>query len=122
MDLTPIQRLRKAAIEGDYLELAIILEEIGEEGILNPGGIAFENLMSAGLVLKSRDRHDLALEVFELLVMLFPEYPFSHVYLGDVYVEMGEMELAGEAYLKAIKLDSWFSSVVPEFAHSAGSE
>jgi tetratricopeptide (TPR) repeat protein len=122
IDLSPIQTLRKAAVEEDYAKLEIILEEIGEEGILNPGGIAFENLMSAGLVLLSQDRHDLALEAFELLVALFPDYPFSHVYLGDAYVEMGEMELAEEAYLKAIKLDSWFSSVVPEFAHSAGSE
>lgn len=121
-DLSPIQALRKVAVEEDYVEIEMILGVIREEGISNPGGITFEHLMSTGLVLQSQDRHDLTLEVFELLVSLFPDHPFSHVYLGDAYVEIGEIEQAQEAYRKAVELDARFSGVVSVFEPSQGGE
>jgi hypothetical protein len=122
IDLSPMQALRKAAIEEDDVILEKVLATIREEGISKPSGAAFEHLQSTVLVLQSQDRLDSALEIFGLLVSLFPDHALSHVYLGDAYVEMGEMALAQEAYREAIKLDSRFSSVVPDFARYAGSE
>jgi tetratricopeptide (TPR) repeat protein len=109
--LSSIHELRKAAIGGDDGQLEKILGEIRDQGIQETGGIDFETLMSTGLVLQSNGKLDRSLEVFELLVVSFPDYPFSHVYLGDLYVERGEIELANEAYQHAVSLDSRFLHV-----------
>jgi tetratricopeptide (TPR) repeat protein len=122
IDLSPLQALRKAAVEEDDVALEKVLIEIREEGMSNPGGATFEHLVSTGLVLQSQGKHDFALEVFELLVSHFPDYAYSYVYLGDSYAETGEMDQAQEAYRQAIKLDSRYSSIIPDFARSAGGE
>jgi hypothetical protein len=109
--LSSIQALRKAAIEGDDGKLEKILGEIRERGIQEPGGMEFETLMSTGLVLQSNGKLELSLEVIKSLVMFFPDYPFSHIYLGDLYVEQGEIEKANEAYQHAVALDSRFLHV-----------
>ena len=120
--LVPFQVLRKSAVEKDYVELERVLGGLREEGNMNSGGIEFEHLMSTGLVLQSQEQHDLAIEVFGLMVLLFPDHPSSHIYLGDVYAEMGWVKEAQEAYRRAQELDSRYSSVVPDFVYSNSSD
>jgi tetratricopeptide (TPR) repeat protein len=110
-DLTPIQNLRKAAVDEDYGMIERIMVSLQEDGISNPGGIEFESIMSTGLVLQSQDKLDLSNAVFELLVEIFPDYPSSYIYLGDSYAGIGEIENAKDAYRKASELDSRYSTI-----------
>jgi tetratricopeptide (TPR) repeat protein len=104
-ELSAIQALRLAAIEGEMEAVETTLDRMRSEGIENPGGETFEHLVSAGLVLLKNEEPGAAIEVFELLVGLFPEHPDSYLYLSEAYTRNGDMEEADEATAKAVEID-----------------
>ena len=85
--------------------LAETITMINTSKIENPGGATFEHLMSTGLLLLKNDQSGLAVEVFQLMVMLFPNHPNSYLYLGDAYTRKGVFDKAQEAYLRALEID-----------------
>jgi Flp pilus assembly protein TadD len=61
--------------------------------------------MSTGLLLLKKEQSGLAVEVFQLMVSLFPDHPYSYLYLGDAYTHNGDINKAQQAYLKALEID-----------------
>lgn len=104
-DLSAIQVLREAAIQGDLEVLADAIYVIRTEGIENPGGETFEHLASTGLLLLKMEQSSSAVDVFQIMVSLFPDHPYSYLYLGDAYTQNGELDKAQEAYSRAMELD-----------------
>jgi tetratricopeptide (TPR) repeat protein len=111
-ELSPIQLLRQAALQGDLEGVAAEIETIEAAEIDEPGGAVFEHLMSTGLLLLEEDQTELALEVFQLMVSLFPEHPYSYLYLGDAYSQLGVWTEADEAYQQALEIDPRLEAVI----------
>ncbi|MGD8850607.1 MAG: tetratricopeptide repeat protein [Anaerolineales bacterium] len=104
-ELSSIQVLRQAAIQGNLDVLVDTITTISETGIENPGGEIFEHLTSTGLLLLKNEQSSSAVEVFELMVSLFPDHPYSYLYLGDAYTQKGYFDSAEEAYNRALEID-----------------
>ena len=104
-DLSAIQALRQAAIQGNWDVLAETINTISTAGIEDPGGETFEHLTSTGLLLLKNEQSNLAVEVFRLMVSLFPDHPYSYLYLGNAYTQKGDLDKAQEAYLRALEID-----------------
>lgn len=105
VELSALQALRQAAIQRNWDVLADAINEIRTVGIENPGGETFEHLTSTGSLLLKNGQSSLAEEVFQLMVSLFPDHPYSYLYLGDAYTQMGSLEKAQDAYLRALEID-----------------
>jgi hypothetical protein len=104
-ELSAIQVLRQAAIQANWDVFAEALNVISTAGIENPGGETFEHLTSTGLLLLKEEQSNLAVDVFQLMVSLFPDHPYSYLYLGDAYTQMGDLDKAQEAYLQVLEID-----------------
>jgi hypothetical protein len=104
-ELSMIQVLRQAAINGDMDTLSDTINEIYTTGIENPGGETFEHLTSTGLLLLKNGQPGLAVDVFQLMVSLFPDHPYSYLYLGDAYTQKGDLDEAQQAYLRVQEID-----------------
>lgn len=103
--LSAIQVLRQAAIQGDMDMLSDTVNAINTAGIENPDGAVFEHLTSTGLILLKNKQSGLAVEVFQLMVSLFPYHPYSYLYLGDAYTENGDINKALEVYEQVREFD-----------------
>ena len=110
--LSAIQVLRQAAIEGDLEVLADTIYTISTEGIENPGGETFEHLASTGLLLLKMEQSSSAVDVFQIMVSLFPDHPYSYLYLGDAYTQNGDADKAQEAYSRAVVIDPRVAPIV----------
>jgi len=104
-ELSIIQVLRQAAIKGDLEVLADAIYTISTEGIENSGGETFEHLMSTGLLFLKTEQASSAVDVFQIMVSLFPDHPYSYLYLGDAYTQNGDVDKAQEAYTRAMEID-----------------
>jgi len=104
-ELSAIQVLRQAAIQGDTETLTDTINLINTVGIENPDGAVFEHLTSTGLTLLKNKQSGLAVEVFQLMVSLFPYHPYSYLYLGDAYTANGDIDKALEAYEQVREFD-----------------
>ena len=104
-ELSIIQVLRQAAIQGDIDMLTDTVNVINTAGIENPDGAVFEHLTSTGLILLKNKQSGLAVEVFQLMVSLFPYHPYSYLYLGDAYTANGDIDKALEAYEQVREFD-----------------
>jgi hypothetical protein len=62
--------------------------------------------------LLQKKRPDLAVEVFQLLVSLFPDHPYGHVHLGDAYAEVGDEHRAQASRLRALAIDTKVAAAV----------
>jgi len=111
-ELSAIQVLRQAAIQGDMDMLTDTVNLINRAGIENPDGAVFEHLTSIGLILLKNKQSDLAVEVFQLMISLFPYHPYSYMYLGDAYNENGDIDKALEAYGQAREFDPTLAPAV----------
>jgi Flp pilus assembly protein TadD len=105
VERSAIQVLRQAAIQTNWDVLAEALNVISTAGIENPGGETFEHLTSTGLLLLKEEQSNLAVDVFQLMVSLFPDHPYSYLFLGDAYTQMGDLDKAQEAYLQVLEID-----------------
>jgi hypothetical protein len=112
VELSAIQALRQAAIQGNWAVLAEVLHVISTAGIENPGGETYEHLASTGLLLLKEVQSDLAVDVFQFMASLFPDHPYSYLYLGDAYTQMGDLDKAQEAYLWAFEIDPGLALVI----------
>ncbi len=113
-ELSVVQVLRQAAIQGDMDVLADTINVIKTSGIENPGGAIFEHLECTGLLLLKKGQSGLAVEIFQLMVSLFPDHPYCYLHLGDAYIQNGDIGEAQEAYLKALEIDP---KVAPAINH-----
>jgi tetratricopeptide (TPR) repeat protein len=104
-ELSTLQVLRRAALQGDVDLVADTVAALAGSGIENPGGETFEHLTSAGLILLRDGKPDLAVEVYQLMVSLFPEHPYAYLNLGDAYTQQGSADRAQEAYARALEID-----------------
>jgi hypothetical protein len=111
VELSPTQVVRKAALEDDPDQLRAALGSVASSG-RQPGGETFEHLSCAGLVLLSKDRPDLAVEVFQGLVQLFPEHPFAHLHLADAYRLCGDPARAELEYHRATTIEPRIESAL----------
>jgi hypothetical protein len=111
-ELSAVQVLRQAAIQGDINVLTDMINAIKTSGIEDPGGAIFEHLESTGLLLLKKEQSELAVEVFQLMVMLFPDHPYSYLHLGDAYTQNEDIDEAEEAYLKALEIDPRVAPVI----------
>jgi tetratricopeptide (TPR) repeat protein len=111
-ELSLIQVLRQAAVQRDMGVLGDTINAINTSRIENPGGETFEHLLSTGLLLLKDEQTGLAVEVFQLMVLLFPDHPYSYLYLGDAYTQKGDLDKAQEAYVRALEIDPWVTPAV----------
>jgi tetratricopeptide (TPR) repeat protein len=111
-DLSPIQVLRQAALQGDLDAVEVAIDVIEATEIENPGGAFFEHLMSAGLLLLEEDQASLAVEVFRIMVDLFPDHPYGYLNLGDAYRQMGDLSEADAAYQQVLEIDPRLEAVI----------
>jgi len=111
-ELSPVQVLRKAVVEERYESLHAVVDAIMETGIRDPGGATFQHLESTGLLLLQRDQADLAAEIFQLMVSLYPQHPYGHLYLAEAYSQCGEVAKAQAAHSRALELDSRLASAI----------
>ena len=111
-ELSTIQILRQAAIQGNTDVLTDTINLINTAGIENPDGAVFEHLTSTGFILLKNKQSGLAVEVFQLMVSLFPYHPYSYLYLGDAYTENGDIDKALEAYEQVREFDPTLAPAV----------
>jgi tetratricopeptide (TPR) repeat protein len=104
-ELSVIQVLRQAALEGDLEGVAEAIVAIEAAEIEDPGGAVFEHLMSTSQLLLRLGESGLAVDVSQLMVSLFPDHPYSYLYLGNALDQNGEYDKAQEAYLQAVEID-----------------
>ncbi len=105
LSLNAFQQLRKSAVEATYDRIPELLEGIRSTTADNLDGAKFEEIRSAGLVLQGSDEQQLAVQVFESMAALFPDHPFSHIYLAEAYQLVGDFGLAADSFQKAITID-----------------
>ena len=101
--LTLSQRMRKAAVEGDYAKMTDILKAMKEraaETVL-PAGHALHN---TGQMLLRRQKPELAQKVFEVYKHFFPKHVNPHEGLGDACLQLGDLAGAIKNYEEVIRL------------------
>jgi tetratricopeptide (TPR) repeat protein len=103
--LNPTQALRRAARQADVERIPKLIAQIAELPAESLNGAAFEEILSAGLILRERGQVDLAVQVFESLVSCFPDHPQSHIRLGHAYLSAGKQALAKGCYDRALDID-----------------
>jgi tetratricopeptide (TPR) repeat protein len=103
--LNPAQQLRQAAIKRRYDEIPDLLSEIRSMTAERLDGAIFEEIRSAGYVFLDHQEVDLGVSVFEVMVAVFPEHPYSHIYLAKAYQVQGQHALAEDCYKVALELD-----------------
>jgi tetratricopeptide (TPR) repeat protein len=100
--LTDFQKMRQAAVVGDYQLLRKILKDIRENTALpNPVG---HHLQMTGNLLLERDSLDLAKEVFEIYQKLFPKSGNPYEGLAEIYLRKGDSLKAIEYFRKLIEV------------------
>ncbi|UCC16969.1 MAG: hypothetical protein JSU58_11535 [Dehalococcoidales bacterium] len=110
--LSPIQKLRQSALAGDYETIPVRLREVEKSMTDEPGGAVFEQLRSTGLILKEDNQSALAVEVFNLMTILFPDHSNVYMYLGNAYAQNGDDSSAQAAYTKAIEIEPRLEPVI----------
>lgn len=103
--LNPFQKLRKAAVESMYDQVPDLVRDIQSAAEENLNGATFEEIRSAGWVLQGRGELELVVEVFEVMATLFADHPYSHIYLAEAYLLIGNSALAEESFQQAIAID-----------------
>jgi hypothetical protein len=107
--ITDFQKMRQAAVDGNYILLRKTLKNIRDNTPLqNPVGHPLE---MTGHLLLERDSLDLAKEVFEIYQELFPKH-------GNPYEGLAETYLRKEDSLKAIEYFRKLIQVVPGHARA----
>lgn len=102
-DRSIYEKLRRAALEKDYKTCKILFSEIRK---LKPGTedrIPFK-LYRVGHVLMLRDESDLAIELWDLFLELYPKSGDAFNALGMIYLKQGKRELALKQFKKALKV------------------
>jgi hypothetical protein len=112
VELSSIQKLRKSALTGDYESIPTRLRDVEMSMADEPGGAVFEQLRSTGLILMNDKQPALAVEVFDLMTMLFPDHSDSYLYLGNAYILNSDNKHAEEAYSKAIEIEPRLEPVI----------
>lgn len=64
-----------------------------------------ESLLMLAMQLEMAGRLELAIEVFELNIQVFPDFVDTYIFLAYVYRQMGDLELAEGTLQKALALD-----------------
>jgi hypothetical protein len=111
-ELSVIQELRQLALTGNYEMISERLRDVEMSVKEEPGGAVFEQLQSTGLILMNDKQSTLAVEVFNLLTILFPDHSHSYLYLGNAYTLDGDNESAQAAYNKAIEIEPRLEPVI----------
>jgi tetratricopeptide (TPR) repeat protein len=115
--LSAYQRLRQAAVGGDYEMVARIVGLVaGDEVGGNP---AVHVLNTTGWLLLYRGRTDLAGQVFKQYARLFPDSPNPYEGLGKVYLAEGHMDLAAQAFRELLRISPG-SAVAEEVLEALG--
>jgi len=94
------QALVKGGIEAAYARYAALKESGSDEYYLDEDG-----LITLALHLMMVEEAELASDVLRLNIHAFPEHAYSHVYLANVYLQLGQMGRAEESLLKALAID-----------------
>ena len=111
-ELSSIQKLRQSALSGDYELIPIMLRDVEMSMEGEPGGAVFEQLQSTGLILMNDKQSTLAVEVFRLMTVLFPNHPNGYLYLGNAYKLNGDSKRAELAYNKALEIEPRLESFI----------
>ena len=111
-ELSPTQKLRQSALAGDYETILARLREVEKSMTGEPGGAVFEQLRSTGMILKENNQSVLAVEVFNLMTILFPDHSNVYMYLGNAYAQNGDNDSAQAAYSKAIEIEPRLEPVI----------
>jgi len=107
--ITDFQKMRQAAVDGNYILLRKTLKNIRDNTALeNPVGHPLE---MTGHLLLERDSLDLAKEVFEIYEELFPKHGNPYEGLAETYLRKGDS-------LKAIEYFGKLIEVVPGHARA----
>jgi tetratricopeptide (TPR) repeat protein len=116
------QDLRAAVLEGDLNRVRENLTAIQE----NPGAqldveVDGYLLYNTGYILLRGDHPDLAEDVFQLHIRLFPQVGAAYVGLGDVYAQRGNVSASVENYEKAMEMDprnQWVAVVIHKLEYN----
>ena len=98
------QRIRKAALDGDYETLLSALSTYRQERT-QPETSLENTLVSTGILLQHRGQMKLAYTVLETNLAVFPQSSAACQFLGDAYARGGLNDRAKACYEKSIKLE-----------------
>jgi len=103
-ELSRQQRIRKAALDGHYEALPENLTAY-TQGAIEPEASLENTLVSTAILLQHRGQIDLAYEVLETNLAVFPQSSAAYQFLGDAYIRGRLKDKAIACYKKSIELD-----------------